>query len=36
MKEVEVAKTTMSIMFSCTKNVLLAIGAAYLLYFVGG
>lgn len=36
MKEVEVAKTTMSIMFSCTKNVLLTIGAAYLLYFVGG
>lgn len=36
MKEVEVEKNTMSILFSCTKNVLLMIGAVYLLYFVGG
>ena len=36
MKEVEVEKNTMSILFSCTKNVLLTIVAVYLLYFVGG
>jgi hypothetical protein len=36
MKKVEIEKNTMSILFSCTKNVLLTIGAVYLLYFVGG